>query len=63
MTPVRRRLAHHDRAAAARRIQIGRLVEHLELLQRCPARNEEQAQLKKIAIAELLDQADRHSCC
>ena len=57
MTPIRRRLAHHDRAAAARRIQIGRLVEHLEQLQRCPARSPEQFELRKIAIAELLNQA------
>ena len=58
-TPAHRQRLQYDRAAAARRIQIARLVEHLEQLQRTPARNQEQARLKDIAIDDLLDQADR----
>ena len=44
--PAHRRLVQYDRAAAARRIQIARLLEHLEQIQRCPARDAEQARLK-----------------
>ena len=59
MTPQHRHRIQHDHAAAQRRIQIARMVEALEQLQRCPARDEEQFELRKIAIDNLLDQADR----
>ena len=58
MTP-QHRLVQHDRAAAQRRIQIGRLVEHIEQLQRTPARSAEQFELKQLAIAELVEQAGK----
>ena len=58
MTPQHRQRLQYDRVAAQRRIQIARMVEALEQLQRTPARDEEQFELRKIAIDDLLDQAD-----
>ena len=58
MTPQHRQRLQYDRAAAARRIQIALMLERLEAMQRCPARNQEQFELRKIAIDDLLDQAD-----
>ena len=59
MTPQHRQRIQYDRASAARRAQIALMLERLEAMQRCPARNQEQARLKDIAIDDLLDQADR----
>ena len=56
-TPAHRHRLQYDRAAAARRIQIALMLERLEQLQRCPARNAEQFELKRLAIAELVGNA------
>ena len=47
-----------SRAIAAsyqRRRQLALLIEKLETITRCPARNPEQARLKREAIAELVE--------
>mgnify|MGYP003378572237 CR=1 FL=1 len=54
-TPAHRQRQTFDRASAARRQQIALMVERLEAMQRTPARNAEQAQLKLIAIDALVE--------
>ena len=59
MNPAHRQRQTFDRASAARRQQIALMVERLEAMQRTPARNPEQARLKREAIEELVEGAER----
>ena len=55
----RQRQQHFDASAAARRRQTALLLERLETIQRTPARNVEQQRLKELAIADLLEGAEK----
>ena len=54
------RLAYQRHVAAhyQRRRALALLVERLETITRCPARNQEQAELKRLAVERLVEGAD-----